>query len=130
MVYISPVRKLVKKNHCDIYNFLLFNQSEIQPYPTPISSIHRPCHDELKMLILGICALLEHFSIRQPLFFLFGFIFLKTNIVPCDKNVSLNLRLFLFVVLGVKFALVLSKCNAISFFCFVSALFFTVLVSS
>ena len=44
------------------------------------------------------------------------------------KNVSLDLSLFFFVFLGVKFALFLFKCNAMSFF--VSELFPTILVGN
>ena len=126
--FLFPRQKLVKRKHCDGYNFLLYNLSEILPDPSPTFSIHRPCHDKLKVLILGICALLDHY------FFLHFFqplspfwIHLPQNKVI--KNVSLDLRLFFFVFLGVKFALFLLKCNAMSFF-FVSELFPTILVSN
>ena len=108
--FLFPRQKLEKK-HCDGYNFLLHNLSEILTDPSPTFSIHRPCHDKLKVLILGICALSEHFYIFQPLSPFW--IHLPQNKVI--KNVSLDLILFFFVFLGVKFALFLFKCNAMSF---------------
>ena len=113
---------MVKKKHCDSYKFLLHNLSEILPDPSPKFSIHRPCHDKLKVLILRICALSEHFYIFQPLSPFW--IHLPQNKVI--KNVSLDLRLFFFVFLGVKFALFLFKCSVF----FVSELFPTILVSN
>ena len=110
--FLFPRQKLVKKKHCDGYIFLLHNLSEIPPDPSSTFSIHRPCQDKLKVLIVGICALSEHFYIFfQPLSPFW--IHLPQNKVI--KNVSLDFSLFFLVFLGVKFALFLLKCNAMSF---------------